>query len=87
MSSPNTRRTVIKGPTLGAGAPDAVRQRFVFEWQSNGMNPNHIIPTGLGTRRDQKLFKDDDAIESLAYGSASQEDMFIAKYRLTQRNQ
>lgn len=80
MNTPHiTRRTAIKGITLGtgasllgpllshltaqaAGAP--LPQRFAFVLQSNGMNPNHIIPAGLGTRKDQELFKNEDAIET-----------------------
>jgi hypothetical protein len=39
-----------------AGQAQAIPQRFVFVLQSNGMNPNHIIPVGLPTRRDAELF-------------------------------
>ncbi len=72
-----SRRTAIKGLSLGAGASllepllsrltaqaaDGARsmpQRFVFVVQSNGINPNHIIPVGLVTRKDQELFRNED---------------------------
>ena len=75
-----TRRSAIKGLTLGTGASilgpllsqltaqaaggkNAVRQRFVFVVQSNGMNPNHIIPVGLPTRKDAELFKNEETVE------------------------
>lgn len=81
MTSLMTRRTAIKGLTLGAGASlldpllmrltaqaagglNAVPQRFVFVLQSNGINPNHIIPVGLPTRRDAELFKNDQTEET-----------------------
>lgn len=47
-----------------AGGTNAVRQRFVFVVQSNGMNPNHIVPVGLPTRRDQELFPNEDTVET-----------------------
>ena len=72
-----SRRSVIKNLTLGAGASllgpllsrvaaesaGAMPLRFVFVLQSNGMNPNHIIPSGLETRKDQELFKNTDTLE------------------------
>ena len=72
-----TRRTALKNLTLGAGASllgpllarvaaesaGVLPLRFVFVLQSNGMNPNHIIPTGLETRKDQELFKNTDTLE------------------------
>jgi Protein of unknown function (DUF1552) len=75
-----TRRSAIKGLTLGAGASilgpllsqltahaagskAAVRQRFVFVLQSNGMNPNHIIPTGLPPRKGGEIFGNADTVE------------------------
>ena len=81
MNQPFTRRSAIKGITLGAGASmlgpllsqltaqaagskSAVRQRFVFVVQSNGMNPNHIIPTGLPTRKDAELFQNEATVET-----------------------
>ena len=81
MRSTITRRSAIKGLTLGAGASlldpllarltaeaaggaNAVPLRFVFVLQSNGINPNHIIPVGLPTRRDAELFKNEDTIET-----------------------
>jgi hypothetical protein len=76
-----TRRSALKGLTLGAGAsllgpvlhqlmayaagsPQAVRQRFVFVVQSNGINPNHIIPVGLPTRKDQEVFTNAETLET-----------------------
>ena len=72
-----TRRTALKGLTLGAGASllepllarvvaasaGAMPLRFVFVLQSNGINPNHIIPAGLDTRKDRELFKNEDTLE------------------------
>lgn len=75
-----TRRSAIKGLTLGAGASvlgpllsqltahaagskAAVRQRFVFVLQSNGMNPNHIIPAGLPLRKGGEIFSNEDTVE------------------------
>jgi hypothetical protein len=71
------RRSVIKNLTLGAGASllgpllsrvaaesaGVMPLRFVFVLQSNGINPNHIIPTGLDTRKDQELFKNTSTLE------------------------
>ncbi len=70
------RRTVLKGLTLGAGATllgpmlqrvaaesaGVIPLRFVFVVQSNGIDPNHIIPTGLETRRDKELFKNEETL-------------------------
>ena len=81
MNLPFTRRSAIKGLTLGAGSAllnpilmqltaqaagskSAVRQRFVFVVQSNGINPNHIIPTGLPTRKDAELFQNEATVET-----------------------
>lgn len=47
-----------------AGGTNAVRQRFVFVVQSNGMNPNHIVPVGLPARRDQELFPNEATVET-----------------------
>lgn len=77
MNSHSTRRTALKGLTLGAGASllgpllarvaaesaGVLPLRFVFVLQSNGINPNHIIPTGLDTRKDQELFTNTDTLE------------------------
>lgn len=77
MNSLTTRRIALKGLTLGAGASllgpllqrvaaesaGVLPLRFVFVLQSNGINPNHIIPTGLDTRKDQELFKNTDTLE------------------------
>lgn len=69
------RRQAIKGLALGTGASvlrpllsqiaaqESPRQRFVFVVQSNGMNPNHIIPDGVPQRKDQELFGNADSIE------------------------
>jgi len=60
----------LLGPVLAqltahaAGAPAAVRKRFVFVVQSNGINPNHIIPVGLPTRKDKELPGNDGAVET-----------------------
>ena len=81
MNSLLTRRSALKGLTLGAGATllgpvlmqlaahaagaaSAVRQRFVFVVQSNGINPNHLIPVGMATRRDKELSKNDRTEET-----------------------
>jgi hypothetical protein len=81
MAIEMTRRSAIKGLTLGTGASllepllsrltaqaaggvNAVPQRFVFVLQSNGMNPNHIIPAGLPTRRDAELFPNEETEET-----------------------
>lgn len=74
-----TRRLAIKGLTLSAGASvlqpllaqivaqaaegAAPKQRFVFVLQSNGTNPNHIIPVGENTRKDKELFSNSETIE------------------------
>ncbi len=79
MNSHLTRRSAIKGLTLGAGgallypilaqltaraagAPSAVRKRFVFVVQCNGMDPNHVIPVGLPKRGDKELEGNDATI-------------------------
>lgn len=72
-----TRRIALKNLTLGAGASllgpllqrvmaegaGVMPLRFVFVLQSNGINPNHIIPKGLETRKDAELFKNADTLE------------------------
>lgn len=80
-----SRRAVVKGLTLGAGATllepllaqvaahaaggrDAIQQRFVFVLQSNGINPNHIIPEGLPTRKAAELFPNTETIEKPIVG-------------------
>ena len=80
-----SRRSLLKGLTLGAGtsllgpvlqqlmayadgAPQAVRRRFVFVVQSNGINPNHIIPSGLPTRKDQEVFTNSETVEAALAG-------------------
>jgi hypothetical protein len=65
-----SRRQTIKGLTLGAGASllspllgrlaaqasgAAIPRRFVFVVQSNGIDPNHVIPVGLPRRKDKEL--------------------------------
>ena len=65
MNTETTRRALMKGLGLGAGAAlltpilrqlvahaagDAravVRKRIVFVVQGNGMNPNHLLPSGV----------------------------------------
>lgn len=64
MTFETTRRSLLKGVTLGAGATllspildqiaahasgnaRAVRKRFVFVVQANGMMPGHIVPVGV----------------------------------------
>ena len=74
-----TRRTAIRGLTLGAGASllgpiltqltahaagAPARMRFVFVVQSNGINPNHIIPAGRPVRKDAELPANDTPIET-----------------------
>jgi hypothetical protein len=83
MSKHITRRSAIKGLTLGAGssilgpvlsqltahaAGSPPRQRFVFVVQSNGMDPNHIIPSGFVVRKDRELPGNDTTIESALAG-------------------
>lgn len=78
-----TRRSAIKGITLGAGASllgpvlsqlaahaagASARQRFVFVVQSNGIDPNHIIPVGLGMRKDKELPGNDATVETALAG-------------------
>lgn len=76
MTSLLSRRAVLKGLSLGAGASilgpilsqlaaqssGALRQRFVFVVQSNGIDPNHIIPAGLPVRKDKELPGNDQTI-------------------------
>lgn len=85
MNQSLSRRSVVKGLTLGAGAAllepllsqvtahaaagrDAIRSRFVFVLQSNGINPNHIIPQGMPTRKDAELFSNAETIERAITG-------------------
>ncbi len=74
-----TRRTALKGLSLGAGASllqpllaqivaqaadgAAPKQRFVFVLQSNGINPNHIIPVGETLRKSNDPFPNSETIE------------------------
>ena len=79
MNSPITRRTAMTRITFGAGASllgpvlaqlaaqaagAPPRQRFVFVLQSNGLNPNHIIPVGLPLRKDAELPRNEVAEET-----------------------
>ena len=79
MNQPITRRTALRSLTFGTGASllgpllDKVAAetsgaplplRFVFVLQSNGMNPNHIIPAGLPQRKDQEHFSNDTTLET-----------------------
>lgn len=69
MNADLTRRSLLKGLTLGAGATlltpilsrlaaeaagdrQARRQRVIFVVQSNGMNPQHLVPVGVKRRPD-----------------------------------
>jgi len=70
MRSEITRRSMLKGLSLGAGTTllspllaqlaahaagdekTAVHRRVVFVVQSNGMNPNHLVPVGVKRRSD-----------------------------------
>jgi hypothetical protein len=70
MSTELTRRSLLKGISLGAGATllspilaqlaayaagddkRALRKRVVFVTQSNGLNPNHLVPVGVKRRPD-----------------------------------
>ncbi len=95
-----TRRTALKGITLGAGAAllnpvfsqlvahaagasSAVRKRFVFVVQSNGINPNHVIPVGLPTRRDKELPKNEAAVTTRLADHELPEPLVPFKDRLT----
>ena len=68
MNLETTRRDLLKGLTLGAGAtlltpiltqlaahaaaaPSAVRKRVIFVVQSNGIKPEHLMPTGIARPR------------------------------------
>ncbi len=70
MNSHITRRSALTRLTLGAGASilgpvlaqlaahaagAAARMRFVFVVQSNGIQPNHIIPSGFALKKDREL--------------------------------
>lgn len=70
MNTELTRRSLMKGITLGAGATllspilgqiaahaagdekNVLRKRVVFVVQSNGLNPNHLVPAGVKRRPD-----------------------------------
>lgn len=70
MSTELTRRSMMKGITLGAGATllspilgqlaaqaagdekSTLQKRVVFIVQSNGLNPNHLVPAGMKRRPD-----------------------------------
>ncbi|MFM9963435.1 MAG: DUF1552 domain-containing protein [Planctomycetaceae bacterium] len=45
-----------------AGASSAVRKRFVFVVQCNGIDPNHVVPVGLPRRRDKELMTNDTTV-------------------------
>lgn len=55
----------LLGPILSqlaahaAGVPAAVRKRFVFVVQSNGINPNHLLLPGMEPRKNGALPKND----------------------------
>jgi len=85
MTTETTRRTMMKGLTLGAGATlltpmlsdlaahaagdtkKATRKRIVFVMQSNGINPEHLVPVGMKRRPDGKNQKpDNDKLEETA---------------------
>ncbi len=77
-----TRRQMMKGLALGAGAAlltpvlgqlaahaagderRAVRKRVVFVVQSNGMNPNHLLPSGV--QRPKNGRPTNDVLEEVA---------------------
>lgn len=74
-----SRRTALQRVAFGAGASvltpilarisaqaagSAVPTRFVFVVQSNGIDPNHVIPVGLPRRRDKDLPINDAVIET-----------------------
>jgi hypothetical protein len=77
MKAMLSRRRFFRGITLGAGASllgpllqrvaaesaGVLPLRFVFVLQSNGMNPNHIIPEGITRRKDQELFPNVETLE------------------------
>lgn len=75
MNVEMTRRDMLKGVALGAGASfftpilgqlaahaageaRAVRKRIVFVVQSNGMNPNHLLPSGVQRPRNGRPTND-----------------------------
>lgn len=81
MNALITRRSALKGLTLGAGAAllhpiltqlaahaagasSAVRQRFVFVVQSNGINPNHLLLPGMAPRKNNDLPKNERVEET-----------------------
>lgn len=50
-----------------AGAAQAARKRFVFVVQSNGMNPNHLVPVGAKRRADGRSERPaNDQLEELS---------------------
>ncbi len=64
----------LLGPVLSqlaahaAGARGAVRQRFVFVVQSNGINPNHLLLPGMVERRNFELPKNEVVEETRLAG-------------------
>ena len=73
-----SRRSILKGLSLGAGASvlgpllsrvaaqsegRPLPLRFVFLLQSNGMNPAHILPSGVAPRKGDRTFGNDATIE------------------------
>ena len=64
----------LLGPILSqlaahaAGARSAVRQRFVFVVQSNGINPNHLLLPGMELRKNGALPKNELAVETALAG-------------------
>lgn len=91
MTLETTRRTLLKGAALGAGAAlltpilhrlaaraagddRALPRRVVFVMQSNGINPAHLLPSGLqrprngrpqNDRLEEVALKDQDLHEAL----------------------
>ncbi len=84
MNTELTRRALLKGTALGAGATlltpflsqlaahaagdekSAKRKRVVFVVQSNGMNPEHLVPVGVKRRPDgRKERPTNDTLEEL----------------------
>jgi hypothetical protein len=83
MTFETTRRSLLKGVTLGAGATllspildqiaahaagdaRAVRKRFVFVVQTNGMMPGHIVPVGVAPPSGPKASVAQDAFSEVA---------------------
>jgi hypothetical protein len=72
------RRGLLRGLALGAGASvlgplvrrvaaqaegEAPPLRFVFVLQSNGMNPHHVLPSGVEPRKGDRTFGNADTLE------------------------